>query len=77
MEWFACVSQRSLTPACAQSYIATLSQLSHKLLDVVVNLQDAKVSNIMCTSYVLNSNSLLTRVTLLFILLRLMVTFLH
>lgn len=44
-EWFACVSQKSLTPACVQSYIATISRLSHKLLDVVVNLQDEKVIN--------------------------------
>ena len=43
LEWFACVSQRSLSPACAQCYIAKISQLSHKLLDVVVNLQDDKV----------------------------------
>lgn len=42
-EWFACMSQKSVTTACAQRYIATISRLSHKLLDIVINLQDNQV----------------------------------
>lgn len=43
-EWFSCVSQKSLAPACAQYYISTISRLSHKLLDLLINLQDEKVN---------------------------------
>ena len=58
LEWFACVSQKSLTPTCAQSYIAEISRLSHKLLDVVINLQDEKVCKY-CLYCVLISASIL------------------
>ena len=42
-EWFACMAQNPLSPACVQCYITTLVRLSKKLLEIVVNLQDDKV----------------------------------
>ncbi|XP_064386307.1 cingulin-like isoform X3 [Halichondria panicea] len=41
-EWFACMAQRTLTPACAQCYISTLSRLSARLMETVINIQDEK-----------------------------------
>lgn len=73
-EWFACVSQKSLTPACAQSYISTISRLSHKLLDVVINLQDQKVNVSLNVTMLVSSPSI--RETQPFIMLLLMEIFL-
>jgi len=42
-EWFACMAQNPLSPACVQCYITTLVRLSKKLLEIVVNLQDDRV----------------------------------
>lgn len=76
-EWFACVSQKSLTPACAQSYIATISRLSHKLLDVVINLQDEKVHKLYFYNNWLNHLFCYNRVIVLYILLLWMEIYLH
>lgn len=42
-EWFACMAQKTLSPACVRSYINTISKLSDQLLGIVVNLKDDKV----------------------------------
>lgn len=40
--WFACMSQKTLTLSCAECYVTTVSTLSAKLLEKVINLQDDK-----------------------------------
>ena len=42
-EWFACMAQKTLSPACTRIYIGTISKLSEQLLGIVVNLTDDKV----------------------------------
>ena len=41
--WFACMSQKTLTLNFAECYVTTVSTLSTKLLEKVINLQDDKV----------------------------------
>lgn len=39
------MSQKTLTLNCADCYVTTVSRLSSKLLEKVINLQDDKVLN--------------------------------
>ena len=42
-EWFSLMALKPLVPQNVQCYISTLSKLSHRLLEIVINLQDEKV----------------------------------
>ncbi len=42
-EWFGLMALKPLVPQNVQCYISTLSRLSHRLLEIVVNLKDEKV----------------------------------
>ena len=45
-EWFICMAQKRVTPACVQLYVGTIARLSQNLLEVIINLQNEEVCNV-------------------------------